>query len=83
MPFLSALFVAFLAFFAAVVLTIVAFAAYFVDVHIERGWTSIVVIVLFIGGVQLILLGSIGEYIGRIYDEAKQRPNYIIREFLN
>lgn len=82
-PLRLAAYAGFLAFFAAVVLTIVAFAAYFVDVHIERGWTSIVVIVLFIGGVQLILLGSIGEYIGRIYDEAKQRPNYIIREFLN
>ncbi|MEQ1606649.1 MAG: glycosyltransferase family 2 protein [Pyrinomonadaceae bacterium] len=82
-PLRLAVYAGFFAFFAAVVLTIVAFAAYFMDVHIERGWTSIVVIVLFIGGVQLILLGSIGEYIGRIYDEAKQRPNYIVREFLD
>lgn len=82
-PLRIAVYAGFLAFFAAVLLTIVAFAAYFMDVHIERGWTSIVVIVLFIGGVQLILLGSIGEYIGRIYDEAKQRPNYIIREILD
>ncbi|MFT3744910.1 MAG: glycosyltransferase family 2 protein [Pyrinomonadaceae bacterium] len=82
-PLRIAVYAGFFAFFAAVVLTIVAFTAYFLDVHIERGWTSIVVIVLFIGGTQLILLGSIGEYIGRIYDEAKQRPNYIIREFLD
>ena len=60
-----------------------AFVAYFIDYHMERGWTSIVVIILFVGGIQLILLGSIGEYIGRIYDEAKQRPNYVIREFLD
>jgi glycosyltransferase involved in cell wall biosynthesis len=82
-PLRMASFAGFLAFAAALLLAVVAFVAYFVDYHIERGWTSIVVIVLFVGGIQLILLGSIGEYIGRIYDEAKQRPNYVVREFLD
>lgn len=44
------------------------------------GWTSTVVLILFMGGIQLLTLGIIGEYIGRIFDEVKARPLYIIKE---
>jgi dolichol-phosphate mannosyltransferase len=46
------------------------------------GWTALMIAVLFIGGVQLIALGIMGEYVGRIYGEAKRRPLYLLRERL-
>ena len=45
-----------------------------------QGWTSAIAISLFFNGVILIILGILGEYIGRIYEEAKGRPLYILRE---
>jgi dolichol-phosphate mannosyltransferase len=45
-----------------------------------KGWTSILIAVLFIGGVQLICMGIIGEYVGRTYGESKRRPLYVLRE---
>jgi dolichol-phosphate mannosyltransferase len=56
-------------------------ARLFGDMTIQ-GWTSTVVIVLFLGGIQLLSLGIIGEYIGRIFDEVKQRPQYVIGDSL-
>ena len=47
------------------------------------GWASMMAVNLFFNGVVLMMLGIIGEYIGRIYDEAKGRPLYVVREELN
>jgi dolichol-phosphate mannosyltransferase len=48
--------------------------------HFFQGQTTTLISVLFLGGVQLISLGILGEYVGRLYDEAKGRPLYIVRE---
>lgn len=47
-----------------------------------EGWAAIMVSVLFVGGVQLISVGILGEYIGRIYSELKQRPLYVVSEYV-
>lgn len=50
---------------------------------VPQGWTSLVALILLLGGAQLVLLGVLGEYIARIYEECKQRPSYIVAECLD
>jgi dolichol-phosphate mannosyltransferase len=45
-----------------------------------QGWTSLLLSVLFLGGLQLMSLGVIGEYLGKMFIETKNRPAYIIKE---
>jgi len=51
--------------------------------EVERGWTSIMTAITLFSGVQMLSLGIMGEYIARIYDESKNRPQYIIRETIH
>lgn len=53
----------------------------FTNIWVE-GWTALMIAVLFIGGVQLICVGILGEYVGRIYNEIKNRPLYVVEEYL-
>ncbi|WP_411169610.1 glycosyltransferase family 2 protein [Clostridium sp. MB05] len=48
----------------------------------QAGWTSLTISIWMIGGIQLLSLGVIGEYIGKIYNETKSRPRYIIKDIL-
>lgn len=70
------LFISMLAFIYAV---IAIGYAIFTD-QTQRGWTSVIISILFIGGVQLIFLGIIGEYLGKMFMEVKNRPHYIVKE---
>jgi dolichol-phosphate mannosyltransferase len=67
--------VSFLAGIAAILLKVTG-------AYTTPGWASIAVAIAFLGGVQLTVLGLIGEYIARIYDEVKQRPLYLVRDDL-
>lgn len=51
--------------------------------HAKLGWSSTVCSIWFIGGIQLLGLGIIGEYTGRIYEEVKHRPRFIVETFVN
>ena len=51
--------------------------------RIVPGWSSIIFVVLFLGGIQLFTIGILGEYIGNIFDETKNRPEYIIQKKIN
>ncbi len=47
-----------------------------------RGWASQIAVMMFLGGIQLLVLGVMGEYLGRVYDEVRARPSYVVREWV-
>ena len=51
------------------------------DPNLQKGWSSMMIVLLFFGSLQMIFLGIIGEYLGRIFDETKNRPLYYIEEY--
>ena len=71
-----------LVFISAIALIIYVFL-HFVLQEAPKGITTLIVLVLFIGGVQLLSVSILAEYIGKILEETKKRPNYIIKKILN
>ena len=81
-PLKLAIWTGFLSIWIAVAGIIVAIIDRLLDKNLTRGWASLFVAVLFMAGVQLVSLGIIGEYLGRIYTEVKRRPLYVVQERL-
>ena len=72
-----------LCFIFAILMTIYAFYYYVTTKVPVSGWTSLFISLYFIGGIQLLSIGILGEYIGKIYKESKHRPRYIVEEKSN
>lgn len=64
---------------AALIYTLVS---YFMG-NAEPGWASLILSIWFLGGVQLLCIGLVGQYVGKIFEESKQRPRYNIETYLN
>jgi len=68
--------------FLSICAAVYALVSYFCG-HVEPGWTSLILSIWFLGGVQLLCIGLIGQYIGKIYIESKHRPRYNIEKVLS
>jgi dolichol-phosphate mannosyltransferase len=55
----------------------------FLEQYWVTGWTALFVGIMFLGGVQLITIGIVGEYIDKIYTEIQKRPMYLVKETIN
>ncbi len=71
----------FVCFFISLLVIIYTLISYFFfDTPPPKGWTSIMISILFIGGIQLLCIGIIGEYISRLQSDIRQRPLYVVRD---
>jgi dolichol-phosphate mannosyltransferase len=82
-PLKLATYLGFVISFASFIYLVISVGLKIFTVSTVAGWTSLVASVLLLNGVILIILGILGEYIGRIYDETKNRPLYILRNRRN
>ncbi len=80
LPLRLAAFTGFLISFVSIAYGVYLLLTYFFLGSLPRGYTSLILVVLALGGLQLCVLGVIGEYVGRIFDEAKARPLYVVDE---
>lgn len=75
--------IAFFFMFAAFVLIIIELVLYFSDPSAPRGIPTVVILILLIGGIQLLCTSIIAEYLAKIFIEIKKRPRYIVKDILN
>ena len=83
-PLRISLFFGIMSIFIAIIFSLRVFYLYlFSPADLVRGWASTIIIILFMGGVQLISLSVISEYLANLFNEVKKRPEYIIKKELN
>lgn len=69
-------------FVISIIMLIYYFVGYIVGANVVKGWTTLIISIWAIGGLQLLAIGIVGEYIGKIYLETKQRPRFIVDKYL-
>lgn len=82
-PLKLAISMGFLSVVVGILLALWSVGGKFFGVTIIPGWTSLMITVIFFGGVQLLTIGVLGQYIGVLFDEVKHRPEYIVDEKIN
>ncbi|HMB02022.1 MAG TPA: glycosyltransferase family 2 protein [Spirochaetota bacterium] len=82
-PLKLATLLGFMGFITGLGLTIYAVISYFYFTREHSGWTSTMLVIIFFGSTQLFTLGILGEYLGRMHEELKKRPLYIVNEKIN
>jgi glycosyltransferase involved in cell wall biosynthesis len=78
-PLRVAAWLGFAAIFVSAITVVWVLWAMVFDMATPRGWVSIMALMMFFGGIQFLILGVLGEYLGRVYDEVRRRPLYIVR----
>ena len=82
-PLRISMFLGIFAIFLSIIGTSVVLYKKYISLEAIPGWTSTLLSIFFFGSIQLIIFGIIGEYIGRIYEEVKLRPPYVIKEIID
>ena len=79
MPLRAATWLGFLSAGIGFAIALWVLATKLMNIPSPRGWASTLAVILFVGGIQLVMLGIVGEYLSRVYDEVRQRPLYVVR----
>lgn len=75
--------IGFISILVSLALTIYVVVSLFFSKQIMTGWASTLITIIFFGGVQLFMIGILGEYIGNIFEEIKNRPEFVVKDFIN
>ena len=81
-PLRLASYLGFVMFIISILLFVYIMFSYLHGYHVE-GWSSIICSLLFLNGLQLLMMGVIGEYLGRVYVQSKNRPLFVVSEIVN